>query len=363
MSGILVHEWLSPRGGSENVFAVLGEVFPDAERWCLWDVSGGRFDGVRETVLARTPLKGRKAAALPLMPLAWRMLPERDADWVLCSSHLFSHHARFRGSAGAAPKLVYAHTPARYIWTPELDGRGQGPLARAASAMLKPLDRRRAAEPVAVAANSAFIAERVAWAWDREATVIHPPIDVARFAQARPTEQTEAVIGGLPAQFLLGVSRFVPYKRLDLVIDAGVASGLPVVLAGGGDDEARLRAYADDRGHPVTIVRDPSSTLLAALYRAALALVFPAVEDFGIMPVEAMATGTPVVGNAVGGVAESVVDGVTGALVREWRGRELATAVDRAIASDPAACVRRAYQFDRPIFEAEIAAWVARETR
>lgn len=361
MSGILVHEWLSPRGGSENVFAVLGEVFPDAERWCLWDESGGRFEGVEETLLARTPLRGRKAAALPLMPFAWRMLPQRDADWVLCSSHLFSHHARFGGRAAEAPKLVYAHTPARYIWVPELDGRGQGPLARAASAMLKPLDRRRAAEPVAIAANSAFIAERVGWAWDREATVIHPPIDVARFAESRATDETEGVLATLPADYLLGVSRFVPYKRLELVIDAGVASGLPVVLAGGGGDEARLRAYAGDRGHPVTIVRDPSSTLLAALYRAAVALVFPAVEDFGIMPVEAMATGTPVVGNAVGGVAESVLDGVTGALVHEWSATELAAAVERAAAADRDACVHRAYEFDRPVFEAEIAAWVARE--
>ena len=65
MSGILVHEWLSPRGGSENVFAVLGEVFPDAELWCLWDESGGRFEGVEETLLARTPLRGRTAAADP----------------------------------------------------------------------------------------------------------------------------------------------------------------------------------------------------------------------------------------------------------------------------------------------------------
>ena len=362
MSGILVHEWLSRHGGSENVFDVLGGVFPDAERWCLWNESEGRFSGVHETALARTPLRGHKAAALPLMPLAWRALPERDADWVLCSSHLFAHHARFRGAAREAPKLVYTHTPARYIWTPELDGRGGGVAARAASALLKPLDRRRAAEPVAIAANSAFIADRVARAWGRDATVIHPPIDVARFADARPTDETDAAVADLPRDYLLGVSRFVPYKRLELVIDAGVASGLPVVLAGGGADEERLRAYAAERGHPVTIVRDPSSILLAAMYRGALALVFPAVEDFGIMPVEAMAAGTPVVGNAVGGVAESVIDGVTGALVHEWAGEDLRAAVERAVASSREACVRRAYEFDRPVFEARIADWVAEKT-
>ena len=202
----------------------------------------------------------------------------------------------------------------------------------------------------------------MAWAWEREATVIHPPIDVARFADAQPTDETDAAVAGLPPEYLLGVSRFVPYKRLELVIEAGAVSGLPVVLAGGGADEGRLRAYAEERGHAVTFVRDPSSTLLAALYRNALALVFPAVEDFGIMPVEAMATGTPVVGNAFGGVSESVVDGVTGALVHDWSGTDLADAVERAIASSREACVQRAFEFDRPVFEARIAQWVAEET-
>lgn len=135
-----------------------------------------------------------------------------------------------------------------------------------------------------------------------------------------------------------------------------------MVLAGGGPDEQRLRALAAEQSHPVVFVRDPSSRILSMLYRRALALVFPAVEDFGIMPVEAMAAGTPVVGNAIGGVAESVVDGVTGALVHDWQPRELAAAVERAVGADPAACVRRAYDFDRPVFERRAAGWVAKHT-
>ena len=120
VSGVLVHEWLAPRGGSENVFESLTRIFPDAARYCLWNDSDGRFTVDGETWLARTPLRGHKAAALPLMPLAWRTLPDVDAEWILTSSHLFAHHARFGGVARHAPKLVYAHTPARYIWTPEL---------------------------------------------------------------------------------------------------------------------------------------------------------------------------------------------------------------------------------------------------
>ena len=98
MSGVIVHEWLESTGGAENVFDVLGRTFPDAARVCLWNDSDGRFTDVQETVLARTPLRHSKAVALPFMPLVWRHLPALDADWVLCSSHAFAHHARFAGA-------------------------------------------------------------------------------------------------------------------------------------------------------------------------------------------------------------------------------------------------------------------------
>lgn len=364
MAGILVHEWLARHGGSENVFEVLSGIFPDAERFCLWNDSDGRFEGVHETVLARTPLRRSKAAALPFMPSVWRHLPARDADWVLCSSHLFAHHARFGGPTRDAPKLVYAHTPARYIWTPELDGRGDSVLARAVSAPLKPLDRRRAAEPVAIAANSAFVAQRIADAWERESTVIHPPIDAAAFA-AEPDDLEPSeleTLAALPSEFLLGVSRFVPYKRLDRVIEAGAAVGVPVVLAGDGPDEDRLRLLAAQSGEQVVFVHNPSFAILRELYRRALALVFSSIEDFGIMPLEAMATGTPVVASAIGGTAESVVDGVTGALVHEWTRAELKSAVERAVGAEADACVARAFEFDTPVFVDRIGEWVASAT-
>lgn len=363
MAGILIHEWLSRHGGSENVFEVLSAMYPDAERFCLWNDSDGRFDGVEETVLARTPLRGRKALALPLMPAAWRHLPRRDADWVLASSHLFAHHARFAGPARDAPKLVYAHTPARYVWAPELDGRGGGLAARAVSSALRPVDRRRAREPLAIAANSAFVAQRIGDAWEREATVIHPPVDVEAFASAPDLSGEEAArMADLPAEYLLGVSRFVAYKRLDRVIDAGAAAGLPVVLAGHGPEEGRLRARAAAARVPVRFVTAPTQAMLAALYRSAVALVFPAIEDFGIMPVEAMAAGTPVVASAAGGTAETVIDGVTGALVHEWSAAELADAVSRAAGVDRAACVVRAGRFDTATFVAAMGDWVATHT-
>jgi glycosyltransferase involved in cell wall biosynthesis len=361
VSGIIVHEWLQRTGGSENVFEVLGRTFPDAARLCLWNDSDGRFTGVEETILARTPLRRSKALALPAMPLVWRHLPAREADWVLCSSHAFAHHARFRGPARHAPKLVYAHTPARYVWEPALDGRGGGSAARIASAILKPLDRRRAAEATSIAANSRFVAARIARTWDREAEVIYPPVEVAAFAgpQLPLTPADRRVLDGLPEGFLLGVSRFVPYKRLEAVIDAGVAADLPVVLAGAGPEAARLRAHALSHPGAVSFVARPSLALLQALYRRALALVFPPVEDFGIVPIEAMASGTPVITNAIGGAAESVIDGTSGVHVHDWSRSELRSAVERAAGLSGSDCIARAQDFDAHVFVDAMRAWVS----
>lgn len=360
MSGVLVHEWLQSSGGSENVFDVLTEAFPDAARVCMWNDSDGRFTDIDETVLARTPLRRSKVAALPFMPFVWRNLPAREADWILCSSHVFAHHARFAGPARHAPKLVYAHTPARYVWVPELDDRGAGVAARAASSILKPLDRKRAGEAAAIAANSRFVAARVAEKWGRDADVIYPPVDVATFTQ-EPEQldaADQAVLASLPQDFLLGVSRFVPYKRLEAVIEAGIAADEPVVLAGAGPDEARLRELA--RRHPgaVSFVDHPSRPLLSMLYRRARALVFAPIEDFGIVPVEAMASGTPVIANAIGGAAESVVDGTTGALVHTWAPDELRAALERVDRMRSEDCVSRARDFDTRVFVDRMRAWV-----
>lgn len=361
MSGVLVHEWLAPRGGSENVFEALSRVFPDAARYCLWNESEGRFVVDGETWLARTPLRGRKAVAVGLMPLAWRTLPSVDADWILTSSHLFAHHARFGGSGRGAPKLVYAHTPARYIWNPELDVRGDTFAARAAANMLKGLDRRRAQEPVAIAANSVFVQKRIAQAWHRESTVIHPPVDVTGFLRApEPDERDEAALALLPETFLLGFSRFIPYKRLDLVIEAGIAADVPVVLAGAGPDEARLRSFAEERAPGrVFFVRSPGAELYRALLQRCIALVFPAVEDFGIVPVEAMAAGRPVIAPAVGGTGETIVDGSTGAFVEHWSRDELRRAVEVAAGVSPDACRTHAEKFSEAVFADRIREWVA----
>lgn len=362
--GLIVHEWLAQIGGSEKVVERLAAQFTDAPIHALWNEAPDRFatGRVEETWLARSPLRHRKALALPLMPATWRHLGPEDADWILCSSHLFAHHARFSGRARDAPKLSYVYTPARYIWEPELDERGRSLAVRTAAPLLRRIDKARAQESQAIAGISTFVRDRIRRSWDREAEVIYPPVEVGDFVDPGTdlVDTDVAVVAALPADYLLGASRFVPYKRMDLVVRAGEVTGLPVVLAGSGPELAALRALAEATGVRAIFVDRPSHRLLVELYRNALAYVFPAVEDFGIMPVEAMATGTPVIGRDTGGVAETVVDGVTGFLLQDFDRTSLRTAIDRLSGLRPGNAVARAWEFDAAVFDEKVREWIER---
>lgn len=362
MSGLIVHEWLEPVGGGERVVDALAAAFPDAPIVTPWDDAPGRYAAgrVRESWLARTPLRRHKAASIPFLLEWWRRLPALDVEWMLCSTHLFAHHARMRPPERDVPKFVYTHSPARYIWEPEIDQRGDGPLVRLAAAPLRSIDRRRAREPEKIAANSRFVAARIARCWDRESTVIYPPVDLSVFPgdDDELTADELKVIESLPGGYLLGASRFVPYKRLDLAIEAGVAGDLPVVIAGDGPERERLESLAAEHAGRVTFVARPSNELLRALYRRAAVFFFAPIEDFGIMPVEAMAAGTPVVGNAIGGTAETVEDGVTGSLFRSTDPAELRRAVETALMMDSEACRARARLFDGSTFGDRVLTWM-----
>ncbi|MFJ5143995.1 glycosyltransferase [Curtobacterium sp. NPDC088465] len=307
MAGLIAHEWIAQHGGSENVAESMGRAFPDADVVTLWNDAPERLRGhkVTETWLSKTPLRRNKAAALPFMSSTWRNVDTSPYDFVLASSHVFAHHVPVDRET---PKFVYAHTPARTIWAPEQDSRGANVVVRASAPFFRRLDRSRVDDNARYAANSNYIKERIASTWDQDATVIYPPVDVTGIRSAAPTldGRERRLLDGLPSDFVLGASRFVPYKRLDLVIEAGSAAGIPVVLAGGGPLREALEAKAADSRVPVVFIDQPSNGLLHELYRRASVFLFPPVEDFGIMPVEAMAAGTPVVTYAVGGASESV---------------------------------------------------------
>jgi glycosyltransferase involved in cell wall biosynthesis len=353
----MVHEWFGATGGSENVFLAIADLVPHARRIVLWadeDVEVERL-GLHESWLARTPLRRSKALALPLMPLAWRTVGDEEYDVVISSSHAFAHTVRL-GPPERTRHLSYIHSPARYVWSPDFDGRGSGALLSGPRRVLQAVDVRMSRHVHAYAANSREVQKRIQRFWKRDAAVIHPPVDVDFFGGTD-------VRSAAPRDYLLGVGRWIPYKNFDLMIEVAAEAGLPLTIAGSGPEETRLRRAAADAGVPVTFEVRPTRERLRELYAGARALLFPAHEDFGIIPVEAQACGTPVIGVNSGGLLETVVDGETGFLVGSMRPADHAAAVRRVDELSAARIREHAGSFSTQRFAARMAEWIAYETR
>jgi glycosyltransferase involved in cell wall biosynthesis len=348
----LVHEWFGATGGSENVFLAISELFPHATGYVLWrDQDARRGLHFQESWLARTPLRRSKALALPLMPLAWRTLARTGYDVVISSSHAFAHTVRF-GSAAHTRYLSYVHSPARYVWSPAFDSRGSTGLLAGPRRLLQGADVRLSRHVHSYAVNSREVQSRVRQYWKRDARVINPPVDVDYFATATRGN----------GDYLLGVGRWIPYKNFDLMIEIADAARLPLVIAGSGPEEAALRRAAAKVSVPVVFEHRPSRERLRDLYAGAKALLYPAHEDFGIIPVEAMATGTPVVGMRRGGLLETVVPGETGFLLEGSDPVGYASALREVDRLDRARIAAHAWSFSADVFTAELAVWVEDET-
>ncbi|WP_432835546.1 glycosyltransferase [Dactylosporangium sp. CA-092794] len=348
----IVHEWFGVTGGSENVFVAISEVLPQAKPFVLWrDEGAHRADGFRESWLARTPLRHAKPLALPVMPLAWRTLTREDFDVVISSSHAFAHTVKM-GSAEHTRYLSYIHSPARYVWSPDFDGRGSGGLLTVPRRALQAADVRLSRHVHSYAANSREVQARIRRFWNRDARVINPPVDVAYFAEA-PAAQRAQERG-----YLLGAGRWIPYKNFDLIIAIADAARMPLVIAGSGPEEERLRRAAAAARVPVTFEHQPSRERLRELYWGARALLFPAHEDFGIIPVEAQACGTPVLGVRRGGLLETVVDGDTGFLIDSMDPADYAAALQHLDKLDNHRIAAHAWNFSTDVFKANVAAWV-----
>ncbi|WP_427129496.1 glycosyltransferase [Pseudarthrobacter sp. S9] len=366
MSGLIVHEWISRHGGSENVLEIMAKALPDDEIFCLWSDASDRFPGrtIRESWLSRSPLRRAKAAALPFMAATWRAVDLSSYDSVVVSSHAFAHHVGLRKLRAVIPIHVYVHTPARYIWAADLDARGLHPLARAMAPMFRILDKRAASEGPRFAANSHFVRRRIEDAWEQTSEVIHPPVRIEKLRSVTDwstvlSEKDAAILEGLPREFILGASRFVAYKKLERVIEVGNACQTPVVLAGSGPEESFLRERASESPIPVFFVHSPSDELLYALYQRAMLFVFPPIEDFGIMPVEAMALGTPVLVNPIGGAVESVHLLGGGEVLPNGSPSDLQEAVATALGKDMSHAVRNADLLSESAFITNILKWKA----
>lgn len=320
MSVSLVHEWLTNVAGSEKVVAALRRTYPGSpvstSVWWPpafpdWDVRSSWLQRFADGPHAHVKL-------LPALPAAFATLRVPPADLVITSFHTFALYARVDRDAR---HVVYCHTPPRFLWLgDQLDGESlpvPAPLARAAVAILRPLDRRAARRPDLFLANSRTTAERVRAAYGVDAEVVYPPVDVERFAAAldRP-----------PGGSFLVVSRLVPYKQVELAVAACTELQLPLDVVGTGRHETRLRAMA---GPTVRFLGHLADEHLPGVMAEARALLFPGVEDFGIVPVEAMAAGTPVIARRAGGARETVEEHRSGLFFDEPTVPSLADAIRR----------------------------------
>jgi glycosyltransferase involved in cell wall biosynthesis len=298
---------------------------------------------------------------LPLMPLVWRALDLSSTKLVVTSSHACVNAI----SAPGARRISYVHTPMRYVWYWRLERDRVGAPVRwllpVAAPVFRVLDRWWSGRVDTVVANSGFVAARIQAAYGRDAVVIPPPVDTEFFSPSesleRPLSPASAGEASPPADrdgpFVLA-GRLVAYKQARVVIESANRAAVPLAVAGNGPELPVLRELA---GPTVSFVVDPSDEELRELFRAGRALLFPGVEDFGMIPVEAQACGMPVIARDEGGARETVVDGVTGLLVAgddpvEW------TAVLADFGSkqfDPVAVRRNAERFAAASFEIRIA--------
>ena len=305
----LVHERFTEFAGSEQVVAQLAEQWPTASVFAPIGrpevMPVAMRDRIRTTRLS-SALRGDSGYAhlLPVLPFAMRHLELGDPDVVVASHHAFADQIVH---ATSAPVVAYVHSPARWVWDPAMRagefGGTSGALALAAfAAGYRPLDRRAAAKLHTVIANSTEVADRVRRWWDRDAAVVHPPVDTDFFT---PDPQVER------EDFFLLAGRLVPYKQPTVAIRAAAAAGVRLIVAGDGRQRAECESVA---GPHTTFVGRVSDDELRSLFRRCRAALMPGVEDFGIVPVEAQACGSPVIATAAGGALDSVLPG-TGLLV------------------------------------------------
>jgi glycosyltransferase involved in cell wall biosynthesis len=348
----IVHDDLTQRGGAERVVVSLARLFPDAPILTAAYDRDGTFPElaerrIRTSFLQALPHRGQAARALlPLYPAAFATLRPRGFDLIVSSSSRFAHGI---GTDGI-PHLAYCHNPPRFLYQ-EGDYFGEGsPAPRWARPLLAPVlaglrrwDARAGQRPDRYLANSQVVAGRIEKVYGRQAHVVHPPVDLDRFAG--PVDDSR-----VPSEpYYLVVSRLLGYKRVDLAAAACRQRGHRLVVVGDGPARARVEAAAGPGCELRGRVDEPELRALLAHCRA---VIHPGEEDFGFMPIEANAAGRPVVTVASGGALETVVDGMTGVLFRGDRPEDLNAALDRLESRswDADALRTHAQRFSEPRF-------------
>jgi glycosyltransferase involved in cell wall biosynthesis len=321
----LVHDWLTGMRGGEKVLLELARLFPDAPIFTLLHVAGSVHPELEQREIHTTfvqHLPGVEAGYrryLPLFPAAAASIDLRGFDVVISSSHCVAKGVKV---PKGARHLCYCHTPMRYVWDRFDDYFGPGRVGAPARLLigriaegLRAWDVATSARVDAFAANSEFVAARIRRYYGRDARVIPPPVDVDFFTPG----------GNGSGSFDLVVSALAPYKRIELVLEAYRGTARPLKIVGGGPEAARLRRDAPPEAEFLGPVDDER---LRELYRGCRAVIMASVEDFGIVPLEAMACGRPAIVFGEGGGRESMLEGQTGLIFREATPASLRSAVD-----------------------------------
>ena len=339
-------------GGAENVLEVLVQMFPQAPIYTsifdpkLVDPAYRAWD-IRPSWMNRLPGVGKHHQAyLPFYPLAFESFDLSGYDIVISNKSAFAH------SVITPPETLhisYCLTPTRFLWQYESYRQREG-IGRLANALLQPIltwqrqfDRLAADRVDYFVAISRAVQQRIRKFYRRESVVIHPPVDTERF---RPASTP-------PGDYYLVVSRLIPYKRVDLAVEACSRLNVPLLVVGDGRDRKALERVA---GPSVRFLGRVSQERIVELMQGARAFLFPGLEDFGIAPVEAMACGRPVIAYAGGGALDTVVPGVTGELFHEQTVESLVEVLRQFDPRkyDPSACRRQAEKFDVRVFRQKL---------
>ena len=353
----LVHDYMTQLGGAERVAGVIAAVLPSArlytsvhrEREVPLDFIGGRGwqTSFLQPFAGRLPLK----AMLPLLPKAIASLDVGGSDLVVSTSSAFAHHVRTpRGTT----HVCYCSAPPHFLWNQSEYFRGRPPLERTLAPLLaamRRLDLAAAARVDAYVANSRYTAGRVREVYGRDAQVVYPPVETERF---RPSTERSG-------RFAV-VSRLVPTKRVELVVEAANRFELPLDVIGKGPELGRLRKLAGPTVHVHGWLPD---ALVRRAMAESIAVVVAGTEDFGLVTAEAQASGRPPVAFAAGGALEIVEDGVTGFLFDAQTPEALGEAMMRARSHDLATTdlLASAARFDVPVFLAALDAAIDAATR
>ena len=345
----IFHDRLNVRGGGEQVVEELARLYPKAPIFTLLYDRRKFLKSEIAKHLVRTSFINRLPKAIerhryyiPLMPFAIEGFELERFDLILSSSAAFAHGVHTNRSQ---LHLSYIHSPMRYAWHQYRQHVGElgfgSPLVRLLLAYLRRWDRGASAGPDHLVTNSAWTAKAIRTAFEREATVIYPPVHTELF---RPAAKR--------GDYYLTVSRLVPYKRVDLIVRAFAANGKPLVVIGEGQQAEKLKKLATGN---IRFLPFQPAEAFAQWMNEARAFVYAAEEDFGIAAVEAQAAGCPVIAFGRGGLTETVIDGKTGLFFDEQSVESLAAAIDRfergEIRFDPKAIAKNAERFTVKIFE------------